>query len=188
MVELAGRHGVVCVEGRGDLVGLKFGQVVRKVRGEGRRGGEGAVVVLETGAVMKVKTKWWLGREYHRYERWLGGEHRERELERRRRKVERLQVQELRVVVKGLPGGVSPSAVLGELAGAVKVEAFYARTSGRRGAVVVSFGSRQEQQQAVQRGWCVVGFHRLLFKCSVQQAYSSRSSSNSWHVIRTWHV
>ena len=182
----AEQFGVPCAARRGDLEGLSFQEVFEKVRRE--EGGEGVVVRLATGGLVKGKTDWWLGRKYHQYRRWQDRQHREEELERRSRKVHRLQVQELRAVVKGLPHDVNPSAVLGAMPGAQKVEAFFVRSSGKRGAVVVSFGQRGAQQEAVAKGSCDVKFGGSVVKCGVVEAYSCRSSSNSWHYIRTWHV
>ena len=71
--------------------------------------------------------------------------------------------------------------------GACKVEAFFARCSGKRGAVVVSLEDRAAVVEAVAKGDCLVVFGKRVYKCQVRQAYSARSSSNSWHCIRTWH-
>ena len=107
------------VVSREDLVGCSFGEALERVRQEeGRK--EGVVVRLEDGQMVKIKTKWWLGAKQYEYRRWRSEEHRDKEKERRRKKVVKMQVQELRAVVVGLPGGVSPQVVLGLWGGAKK--------------------------------------------------------------------
>jgi len=117
--DMAEVHGVAVVGSRDDLVGCSFGEALERVRQEeGRK--EGVVVRLEDGQMVKIKTKWWLGAKQYEYRRWRSEEHRDKEKERRRKKVVKMQVQELRAVVVGLPGGVSPQVVLGLWGGAKK--------------------------------------------------------------------
>ena len=65
--------GVECVMRRPDLEGKHFKEVFGKVKGEGE--GEGVVVRLNTGSVVKVKTEWWLAAKYYEYRRWRSGTH-----------------------------------------------------------------------------------------------------------------
>ena len=180
--------GVEVVGSRDELVGCSFGEALERVRREGGRK-EGVVVRLVGGQMVKIKTTWWLlGAEQHMYKRWRSEEHRERELERRQRKVAKIEVQELRAIVVGLPGGVSPQVTLGLWSGVQKVEAFYERETGKRGAVIISFGSRQDRKVAVEGGAVQGTFGVHKWSCLLRAAYSARSSSNMWHKIRTWHV
>ena len=134
---------------------------------------EGYVVRLEDGKMVKVKTKWWKNRKYFVYKRWFSVTQREAECKRRDRRVQRMAVQELRAVVKGWAGAVSPGKVFSVVPGAKKVEAFYNRNNGRRTAVVVSFQSVKEKAVAVEEVRKVGG------EVYLEQAYSARSSGNA---------
>ena len=91
-----------------------------------------------------------------------------------------LEVQELRVVERGLSGSISPATLLSS--GAARVEASYSRVTGKRGAIIlpVSFGTKQDRQ--------VAGIELKQAGLVADMAYSCRSSSNSWHRIRTWYA
>ena len=97
-------------------------------------------------------------------------------MKRREKKFRMMEVQELRAAVEGLPASVSPARLLGST-GAQKVEAFYARVGGKRGAVILSFESTNEKQRAMELESC--NYTELPNACS------SRANSSAWHRIRT---
>ena len=139
---------------------------------------EGVVLKLASGELVKVKTQWWLDKENYRYCRWLNVQHRAKEQERAKFKRSKMQVQELRAMVKGWSALKSPALLFKMVPTAVKIEAFFARTSGKRGAIVMSFRSELDKANAMMQ------VHDLF---SISDAYSCKSSSNSWHRIRTWY-
>ena len=104
----------------------------------------------------------------------------QRQLEEQRalRKMELMQRQGCRAILQEWPTDVSPSLVLEEVESAVKVEVFYERCTGRRGAIVLSFRNPAEREEASESAW----EKGMMFK----PAYSSRSNSNAHHRIRTW--
>ena len=89
-------------------------------------------------------------------------------------------MKEWRAVVKGWGECESPYELL-KVTGAHKIEVFYARATGRRGAVIVSFSSKELKESARSR----LNVNESGVK--LQDAYSMRSSSNSWHTVVTWH-
>ena len=113
---------------------------------------EGYVIRLEMEGggdmLVKAKTKWWLEQENHRYLRWWGVEHREFERSREAKKVACFQKQELRMVVRGWSNDETPAGLFKVLSGVQKVEAFYTRNEGKRGAIVVSFETKAEKVEA----------------------------------------
>jgi len=149
---------------------MQYVQVREAVR-QSKEMSEGIVVI-------KIKTEWWLGAAHRSYTRWLNGAQWELETQWHQKKVSMMEKQELRVVVKGLPGPVSPAFLLN--LGAQRVEAFYSRSSGKRGAAIASFESTEAKITAA--GSCVK------FGLVMKTAYSRRSSSYSWHRIRTWYA
>ena len=60
--------------------------------------------------------------------------------------------------------------------------------SGKRGAIIVSFGSREDHKVAVDSGAVQGNSGGGEWSCLLGSAYSARSSSNEWHKIRTWHM
>ena len=62
-----------------------------------------------------------------------------------------MQVQECRAVVQGWAAVWSPALLLGKVHGAVKAEEFIARGTGKRGAIILSFGSHKEKKEAEAR-------------------------------------
>ena len=154
---------------------------------------EGYVIRLEMEGggdmLVKAKTKWWLEQENHRYLRWWGVEHREFERSREAKKVVCFQKQELGMVVRGWSNDEAPAGLFKVLSGVQKVEAFYTRNEGKRGAIVVSFETKAEKVEArriyeMRQGGEGIGGTALIFG----NAYSSRSSSNAHHRVRTWHA
>ena len=127
---------------------------------------------------MKIKTWWWHARKAHRYTRWHSEDQQQQESDRKQGKLQVMQVQGCRAVLHGWTREVSPALVLEKVGTSVKVEEFIARQSGRRGAILLSFGSPDEKNAAVvaakQTGM------------ELRPAYSSRSNSNAWHRIRTY--
>ena len=81
-------------------------------------------------------------------------------------------------MVQGWAAVWSPALLLGKVHGAVKAEEFIARGTGKRGAIILSFGSPKEKKEAEARLVKEDGI-------SLYPAYSSRSTSNSYHRIRT---
>ena len=73
------------------------------------------------------------------------------------------------------------------------MEAFYERhreegSTGRRGVVVVTFRDGMAKKKAVEKGGVEGQWNGRTLKFNMEHAYSGRSSSNSWHLIKTWHV
>ena len=162
-----------------ELEGLTVYEAEARVAG--MVGVEGFVVSTESGDMVKIKSGWWHRERAHVYVRWEKGQ-RKKEADRLQKKKDLLQYQGCRAVLKGWPGDKSPGEVLGMVSTAIKVECFYARETGRRGAIVVSFKDSEECKRTVQKAAGVWKDNDLELK----YAYSSRSSSNSWHRIRTW--
>ena len=190
---LAMRFQVACVARVTELEGRRLGRVFHGVKTDMTRfegvvlqlvegkGSDGDVTVSDIPLMLKVKTQWWLNAEQHKYQRWRSEEQHAHEEERRHRKRKHLQVQELRAMVKGWPGDRSPG-LLCEWEQVQKVECFQARGTGKRGAIIVSFGT-VEDKRAMQEGVLAAGL-----AWSLENAYSCRSSSNSWHRVRTWYT
>ena len=176
MQQWAASFGVRHVELATELIGMTVKEasaVVTKIQAI-----EGFVVHLQGGGTIKMKTHWWHGKRAHRYERWHSKEQRQAEEQRRLRKVDLMQRQGCRAVLQEWPTDISPALVLEEVESAVKVEAFYDRSNGWRGAMVLSFKNPEEREAASvsARGKGMV----------LKPAYSSRSNSNAYHRIRTW--
>ena len=128
---------------------------------------------------MKLKTQWWQQAAQHQYKRWWGDEQQQAEALRQAKQISVLQTQELRAVLQGWPGDMSPGLVFGAIPGVLKVEAFMSRAAGKRGAIVLSFLSPESKATAR------ASLQGTSF--TLVDAYSRKSSSNAWHRIRTWH-
>ena len=172
----ADQHGVKCTVWAEELVGLTVGEAGDKVRA--MQGVEGYVVQTEGGHMLKLKTWWWHSKGAHRYSRWHSGDQRQAEVHRRQYKLDTMQVQGCRAVVQGWARQLSPALILGRIQAAVKVEEFSSRKSGKRGSIILSFANFEERNQAVENSQ-VDGIEL----CA---AYSSRSSSNAYHRVRTY--
>lgn len=175
---LAAHYRVLCVQRMPEYEGLSYKEVHKRVK-EVQEPVEGFVLVLENEQMVKVKTKWWLGTTPHRYKRWLDVAQRRSEEARREKKERKMDIQELRAVVKGLPADESPAKLL-SITGARRVEAFFTRKGGKRGAVIFSFSTVAEKAIAMMR---MSDMH-----VEMLDAYSCRSNSNSWHKVRTWYA
>ena len=173
---VADRHGVKCTDWAAELVGLTVEAASAKVRT--MQGVEGFVVLTRGGCMLKLKTWWWHDKGVHKYRRWHSDDQKQAEWNRRQRKQEMMQVQGCRAVVQGWARGLSPALVLDKVHGAVKAEEFCSRRSGNRGAIVLSFASPEERNVAIEK----VEFGGV----KLFPAYSSRSSSNTYHRIRTY--
>lgn len=176
MAQLAQKYGVDVVERAVELEGMRLCEAVEKVRHMQCKL-EDFVVKLETEQLVKIKTVWWTHTERHTHMQWYSERHREIErLKQVKRKTE-MKLKICRLAVKGLGGSETPSRLL--LApGAMKVEAFYERATGSRGAVIVSFENRAERDSAA--GWCED--HGM----AAVEAYSRCSSGNAYHKVMTW--
>lgn len=182
---LAAAHGVECVGRVKELEGKQFFHAYTKYRELAHTNTEGLVLRLKDGCIIKMKTQWWLGAKNHKYHRWWGPEQRESEAVRKAKKCRLMEVQELRAIVKHLPGNASPALLL-DIPGVEKVECFYARCTGKRGAIVVSFLTTKDKVEAIAPVELKM-HHRKAVMLEFQHAYSSRSSSNAWHRVRTWY-
>ena len=182
---LAKQFRVECVARVPELEGQTLRSAWHQIAKKDRTRSEGVVLQLvdeegEVPLMLKVKTQWWLKAPHHRYQRWRSEEQRVQEEARRYQKREHFQVQELRAVVKGWPGDTSPG-LLCEWEQVHKVECFQARGTGKRGAIIVSFDVAADKEvmraemEAAGVAW------------TLENAYSCRSSSNSWHRVRTWY-
>ena len=177
---IAAQYRVDCVAQVAELEGKTFFEAYISVKGW--QSSEGVVVRLIGGYMVKIKTEWWHKAEQHKYRRWIDEAQRESEKQRRKKKTEKSDVQELRAVVRGWGGDRSPG-LLTAISGVRRVEAFYARDSGKRGAVILCFESLEAKAKAqgMSRGrWEFDGIE-------IENAYSGRSSSNGWHRVRSWY-
>ena len=172
----ADHYGVNCTVWAERLVGLTVGEAGDKVRA--MEDVEGFVVVTGGGHMMKLKTWWWHSRGAHRYRRWHSDDQRQAEAHRRQYKLDEMQVQGCRAVVQGWARQLSPAMILDRIHAAVKVEEFSSRKSGKRGSIIISFTSPEERNMAI--GSAQVDGIELF------AAYSSRSSSNAYHRVRTY--
>ena len=129
--------------------------------------------------MVKLKTAWWKNCKVHRYSRWWNKQQRKAEQERQKEKHKQLQVQELRAVCKGLKGPECPGKLVYRVPNTVKVEAFFAREGGKRGAVVLSFASTADREAAMK--WV-----KQYTDMRLEPAYSCKSNSKGWHRVRTW--
>ena len=89
-----------------------------------------------------------------------------------------MERQSLRLVCKGWHGDDSPGLLVDMVPGVVKVEGFYSRLTGNRGAIVMSFRDEESKDEALE--WAEDS------KFAFVEAYSKRSNSNAWHRIQTW--
>ena len=99
-------------------------------------------------------------------------------MHRREYKLEKMQVQGCRAVVQGWAMRLSPALILDKVHTAVKVEEFCSRKSGKRGSIILSFASPAARNQAVE--------DTQVSGMELFTAYSSRSSSNAYHRVRTY--
>ena len=178
--ELAARYKVECAHRFRDMEGVtvkEAQEMVRKIHTQE----EGFVLKLENGQFVKLKTNWWLQKEPHRYLRWWDETQQQAESLRNAKQLSLMQKQEQRAVLKGWPGSASPGTVFEVVPAVVKVEVFIARTTGKRGALVLSFQSAEEKK-AANAALMSSGLGLRLV-----DAYSRKSSSSAWHRIRTWH-
>ena len=179
MKGIADYHSVQCVQRNTELVGMTVSEAEGRVAG--MDGIEGFVVQTEQGGMVKLKMNWWHAKQVHRYVRWSEGQ-RKREADRLQQKKEMMQYQGCRAVLKGWPKKKSPGLVLEEIKTAMKIECFFARGTGARGAIIVSFETAAECRSVIEEAADVWSDVEL----KLEYAYSSRSSSNSWHRIQTW--
>ena len=174
--EFADRYCVPIVQRLPTLEGMSAGAATGRVRNWPQQV-EGAVLRLVSGVLVKAKTSWWLkAPPLHRYG-WLDDAQRQAAAIRHTKKVLHMELLECRAVCKGLPRDVPPAILFRFIAGVQKVEAFFNRATGRRSAIVLSFKDKHDRDAAI-----TAGRNGL----TVTQAYSSDSSSNGWHFIRTW--
>ena len=172
----ADQYEVKCIDWAEELVGLTVGAAGEKVRA--MQDVEGYVVQTRGGHMLKLKTWWWHSRGAHRYSRWHSGDQRQAEVHRREYKLEKMQVQGCRAVVQGWAMRLSPALILDKVHTAVKVEEFCSRKSGKRGSIILSFASPAARNQAVE--------DTQVSGMELFTAYSSRSSSNAYHRVRTY--
>ena len=176
MERWATQHRVKCVQRVSELEGLTVREVTEKV--QAMEGVEGLVVRIQGGTMMKIKTSWWHKQQAHWYYRWHSADQQEHEENRRQWKSQMMQVQGCRAVLEGWPTERSPALILDKLKATVKVEEFIARKDGRRGAIILSFRSSDEKDDAIVKA--------KEAGMELRPAYSSRSNGNAWHKIRTY--
>ena len=109
---LAAMYKVDCVRRVSEFEGITFFNAYTRYREQEHIDTEGLVLRLQSGYVIKVKTKWWLGASQHKYHRWWGRQQHEDEAARRLKKHRLMDTQELRAVVDHLPAEVSPALML----------------------------------------------------------------------------
>lgn len=186
------------VERRRDLEGMGLREIAEAVGGDS--GYEGVVVALKGDPRrFKIKTQWWKERQPRGEQRveHLGRRDRRGDNEgdswadRRRyrlnKKISQLNTRGQRVALLGLPQQYPPASLLEE-PGVVRVEAFYNRESGKRGAVIASFRDPDDAEAVVRGG----GKSRKWKEAAkgvgvtVTKAYSGRSCGAGFHRVSTW--
>jgi hypothetical protein len=173
-VSLANQFGVPVVMPVADLEGCTLREVMTQVKQWVGR--EGVVVRLTDGCMLKIKSSWWLNEPSYIYRRWLNDEHRNTEISKWERRQANQQSLQHRALFTGRLGSDSPAVLLQKFAGAVKIEAFYDRDTGKRGAVIISFRQHSQQEAAVQAG------------DSLEPAYSVRSRGRGQKRVMTWNL
>ena len=176
MEQWATQYGVKYVQRVTELEGYTVEVVTAKA--QAMKGVEGYVVLLQEGSMMKIKTSWWHQQRAHQYHRWHSEGQQQHEANRKQWKIQMMQVQECRAVLDGWPTEKSPALILDKLKATVKVEEFIARKDGRRGAIILSFRSSDEKDDAIVKA--------KEAGMELRPAYSSRSNGNAWHKIRTY--
>lgn len=170
---LARQFGVPAVMPMGSLEGKTFREVVTAVKEW--EGCEGVVVRLFDGCMLKIKTKWWLHTTAHSYRRWIHNEHREQELAKWARRQANQQSLQLRALFVGQLGSSSPAVLLQRYDGATKIEVFYDRDTGRKGATIISFNEQSQRKAALEAE-----------DSSLIPAYSVRSRGTGQKRVMTW--
>lgn len=201
LLEIAGRFHLPVIARRPDLEGKTLMEVKAIVKKE--EGYEGVVVsVLGSGQRYKMKTDWWLKKQALGASRVEGMGKKEEErgsnpelagvsswaIERSIRyahKEKKLTLRSQRVVWQGLPHDISPAKLLEE-PGVVKVESFYNRVTGVRGAIVASFKDPNLACKCLVRSNCVSEIWKSPGLGQRKQAYSGRSSGSTNLRVQTW--
>jgi hypothetical protein len=172
LVQLGRRHGVEVVRRvimpttgeQGHVSVWEVERLVKEVGGET----EGVMARLHGGALLKLKTGWWLQRQP------VQGWRRQKRLEDKlQKRLAHGDDRRLRLVVHGLQQEVAPALLLQEYAGVLKVEACYDVRTGHRRVVVVAFKSEDEAVAARQ-------LHKL------QPAYSNRCKDGGLYEVKRW--
>jgi hypothetical protein len=173
---MGGRHYVPVVEEAKELAGLTVQAAGEMVRGW--EGWEGAVVEVEGGMRIKLKSDWWMESETRDWRQWAGVSEQEQERQRRQRErqVREAKTQGQRLVLVGLPQQACPGALLGQIAGLRRVEAAYDKASGTRGAVVCGFKEEEQARRALEKGFIDSEWGTLVF-C---KAYSRLTASTQF--------
>jgi hypothetical protein len=169
---LAATYRVPIVQRIPHLETLSLEEVFEEVRAwEGK---EGVVLRLNSGAICKIKSVWWLGATQYKHNRWHTPEHRELEREKAAERLNRMQTLQQRAIFTGRLGREPPSALLNRFPGADRVEVFFDRASGKRGAVVISFGDPELCKAAIEDS-----------SKQLKRAYSVRSRGRG-KTVRSW--
>ena len=176
--DIAQRYNVECVRLQNSFAGRTIAQVQDQVRK--MRDIEGFVLRTDSGLVVKLKTKWWDAAAPVIYQKWPTMAQRSAATTREAKKLQMMDVQALRAQVKHWPGDKSPSLTLQHFRGAQKVEAFYSRVDGKRGAIIVSF-TNEATAATARRTADEDGNIKLV------PAYGCRASSSGRHRVRTWY-
>ena len=173
---LALQYGVEVVDRHAGYEGRTWTDCLAQIQRE--ESVEGFVLRMKDGSMLKAKTWWFEAQLIHTYERWHDETQRLGEMNRRKKKLAYMEVKALRAVVQ-VAVRDTPSSILNLLPQAAKVEAFYARDTGERGAVIVSFRTHTDRDQSIQDAAAKgIEMHR---------AYSCRSNSSSKHRVTTWY-
>ncbi len=173
------RYGARFVARYKELEGKTLKEIVEVV--EHWQDREGVVARLKGGDMCKVKSIWWLERACRQGKRWYREEADKVQADRRlaKRKLN-MESRHQRVVLRGWDSTVNPAKALQYFKEAGKVEAIYGRASGKQGTLVLGF--RGEDAAQAVRGRHMIG-GRVVW---AERAYSDRSRSNMWRVVRAW--
>ena len=139
---------------------------------------EGAVLILENGLWIKLKSEWWASDQTNPIKRWasLGDLMLTRMTHFKR--VAFMHTKALRFLVNGYPAQESPSHLLTLFPSASKVEAFYSRSNGKLGSIILSFMNDTAISDAL-----IASKARSI---RLKQAYSNRSHDNEYRYHMTW--
>jgi hypothetical protein len=165
-----------CWYKRGQIDQVAPAAINKWLRSEKNR--EGLILRVADGGMLKVKTDWFRSQPAHRYHRWHSGVQMTKEANRSEKKRQYMEVRALRAVLH-LASAASPSIVFDLIPQAAKVEAFYHRETGVRGAVVCRFKTEDERDQATTAA--------VAMGLDMHRAYSCRSNNSSRHRVMTWY-
>jgi hypothetical protein len=178
LLELSQKYQVTAVHRFTELEGMSLNEIQSLVRTW--EGVEGVVAHMSSGLVHKIKSEWWLAADKESKRRWYCPDSKAAAGRRDAKRVHHLEKENLRVVLRGWDERLHPSLILQRYDGALKVEAFYSRSEGKLGAIILSFRDPASAEAAVGRR--TLGTRRVV----ASRAYSARSTPSGDMRLKTW--